>query len=339
MRSRERERELGRGERVLPGLWRLRLPIPFPGVPHGNAWAIADGDGIVLVDTGIHDEGSMAQLERALAQVGLSLDQVTRLVITHTHIDHFGQAAPIVQRTGAEMWMHPAYEVAYAHYRAGEDDLAHRVEVGRQSGVPETMLEQYVQAALDGPRYYAGLAEPDHPLVDGVGIDTDLGRWEVHETPGHALSHVSLHQPDQRLIITGDHLLGRVSAMYLEHGDDPDPVVSYVRSLDRVAALRARLALSGHGRPFLDVPGHIAATRELLAGRLAATLEAIAGAPATVAEIGPRVHGENSQRHPILLLSQTRVFLEHLEATGRARRESDGTLERWSAVQRPPPQP
>jgi glyoxylase-like metal-dependent hydrolase (beta-lactamase superfamily II) len=144
MRSRERERELGRGERVLPGLWRLRLPIPFPGVPHGNAWAIADGDGIVLVDTGIHDEGSMAQLERALAQVGLSLDQVTRLVITHTHIDHFGQAAPIVQRTGAEMWMHPAYEVAYAHYRAGEDDLAHRVEVGRQSGVPETMLEQYV---------------------------------------------------------------------------------------------------------------------------------------------------------------------------------------------------
>ncbi|MCW3048878.1 MAG: fold metallo-hydrolase, partial [Solirubrobacterales bacterium] len=47
-----RKRELGRGERVLPGVWRLRLPLPWPGVPHCNAWAVAAGDGIVLFDTG-----------------------------------------------------------------------------------------------------------------------------------------------------------------------------------------------------------------------------------------------------------------------------------------------
>src|SRR5438477_12913107 len=61
-------RELGRGERVVPGLWRLRLPLPWPGVPHCNAWAIASGSGIVLVDTGMHQPDSMAQLERALDQ-------------------------------------------------------------------------------------------------------------------------------------------------------------------------------------------------------------------------------------------------------------------------------
>ena len=80
---RARGREQGRGERVLPGLWRLRLPLPWPGVPHGNAWAIADGEGIVLVDTGVHEEGSLAELERAMDQVGLRLEQVHRLVITH----------------------------------------------------------------------------------------------------------------------------------------------------------------------------------------------------------------------------------------------------------------
>jgi glyoxylase-like metal-dependent hydrolase (beta-lactamase superfamily II) len=332
MRSRERERELGRGDRVLPGLWRLRLPIGFPGVPHGNAWAIADGDGIVLVDTGIHETGSMAQLERALDQAGLSIEQVSRLIITHLHIDHFGQAASIVARAGCEMWMHPAYEIAYAHYRAGGDELAHRLEVGRLSGVPEAALEQYAERALNGPTYYDELIEPDHELVDGVRFETDLGTWEVHETPGHALSHVCLHQPDQRLVITGDHLLGRVSAMYLEHGDDPDPVASYEASLDRVAALRARLALSGHGRPFLDVPGHIAATRELLAGKLAATLAAISGRPVTAVEIGPAVHGADSPRPAPLLLTQTRVLLEHLERRGQAHREFDGEHERWSAV-------
>src|SRR4051794_41215713 len=48
-----RKREVGRGERLLPGVWRLRLPLPWPGVPHGNAWAVAAGSGVVLVDTGI----------------------------------------------------------------------------------------------------------------------------------------------------------------------------------------------------------------------------------------------------------------------------------------------
>src|SRR3712207_9066661 len=68
-----RRREVGRGERVVPGVWRLRLPLPWPGVPHCNAWALAAGDGVVLVDTGLHEPGSFAHLERALAQAGLAV--------------------------------------------------------------------------------------------------------------------------------------------------------------------------------------------------------------------------------------------------------------------------
>ena len=71
-----RRREHGRGERVLPGAWRLRLPLPWPGVPHCNAWALAAGDGIVLVDCGLHEEGSLDQLKQAMAQVGLRLRDV-----------------------------------------------------------------------------------------------------------------------------------------------------------------------------------------------------------------------------------------------------------------------
>src|SRR5512132_3853570 len=69
-------RDIGRGERVLPGVWRLRLPLPWPGVPHCNAWAVAAGDGIVLFDTGMHQPGSMANLERALDMVNLRVAQV-----------------------------------------------------------------------------------------------------------------------------------------------------------------------------------------------------------------------------------------------------------------------
>jgi hypothetical protein len=77
------KRELGRGERVLPGLFRLRLPLPWPGVPHCNAWAVACGDGFVLFDTGMHDADSLSHLERALDMCDLRLEQARLVVCTH----------------------------------------------------------------------------------------------------------------------------------------------------------------------------------------------------------------------------------------------------------------
>ena len=125
-----------RTEKVLPGVWRLRLPLPWPGVPHGNAWAVAAGDGIVLFDTGMGGKGRLRQLDLALAQAGFGVEDVGLLVCTHSHTDHYGLAAPIVEAAGCELWMHPAWE----HVRLLADDpaaaLEHRLEVARQSGVP-----------------------------------------------------------------------------------------------------------------------------------------------------------------------------------------------------------
>jgi glyoxylase-like metal-dependent hydrolase (beta-lactamase superfamily II) len=204
------KRERGRGERVLPGLWRLRLPLPWPGVPHGNAWALAAGSGIVLVDCGHHGPGSLAQLERALDMVGLRLEQVGLLVITHAHADHWGEAATVVARAGCAMWMHPAS----AHGRDSVDDpqaaLARRLEVARQSGVSATALASYAHQAGEMPSGLGAAIAADAELVDGVTIETDLGTWTAYETPGHAPSHVCLHQPERRLLISGDHVLGRI---------------------------------------------------------------------------------------------------------------------------------
>ena len=114
VRKPTRSREVGRGEKVLPGIWRLRLPLPWPGVPHCNAWALAAGNGIVLVDTGMHEPGSMMHLHRALDQARLRIDHVRLIVCTHAHVDHCGQAPPIADRAGCEIWMHPNH----AHHTA-----------------------------------------------------------------------------------------------------------------------------------------------------------------------------------------------------------------------------
>jgi glyoxylase-like metal-dependent hydrolase (beta-lactamase superfamily II) len=324
-------RELGRGERVLPGLWRLRLPLPWPGVPHCNAWAIAAGAGVVLIDTGMHEPGSLAQLERAMDQVNLRLEHVQLLACTHAHSDHWGQAAPIRDRAGCEFWMHPRHEPAGDADSDRARALARRLEVARQCGVSEGALDAYAEQVTDLPSGIAEAIEPDRDLVPGVEIETDLGVWTVHETPGHAPSHVCLYQPERRLLISGDHLLGRIS-LFFEHGNSPDPVAEFLDSLDRVQGLGARLALSGHGKPFLDVPGHIDANRELVAERLAATEAALSGSPRTAVEIAPTVFGEPLGFHNgNWLLSQTLCYLEHLERAGRARCDQDGDAERWTA--------
>ncbi len=323
-------RELGRGERVLPGLWRLRLPLPWPGVPHGNAWAIAAGPGVVLVDTGYYEPGSMAQLERAMDQVNLRVEHVRLVAVTHAHSDHWGQAAPICERAGCELWMHPNHE----HATRGADDpavaLAQRLEIGRQSGVPEVALKRYADRFPEGmPSGIARVIEPDRPLVDGVEIDTDLGTWRAYETPGHAPSHVCLFQPERRLLISGDHVLGRIS-LYYDYGWTPDPVGEFMHSLDVVDTLDARLGLSGHGKPFVDVHGHIEGSRALVRKRLDAVLSALEREPRTAAEIAPAVHEEPlTERNASWLLSETLCYLTHLERSGRVTREPDGDTARW----------
>jgi glyoxylase-like metal-dependent hydrolase (beta-lactamase superfamily II) len=324
-----RQRELGRGERVLPGLWRLRLPLPWPGVPHCNAWAIAAGSGILLIDTGMHQPGSLAQLERALDQVNVRLEHVRLIACTHAHSDHWGQAAPIRERAGCELWMHPNHKHATATAGDPEATLERRLEVARQSGVPEGALSRFAERARELPSGVARVIEPDRALVPGVEIETDLGTWSVHETPGHAPSHVCLFQRERRLLLSGDHVLGRIS-LYYDYGWTPDPVGEFLNSLGVVDKLDARLALSGHGRPFVDVHGHIEANRKLVRERLDAVLAALDGRPRTAVEISPAVYGEPlTQFNASWLLSQTLCYLRHLELQGRVARDPEGGAERW----------
>ena len=332
MSSTTRRRELGRGERVVPGIWRLRLPLPWPGVPHCNAYAVAAGDGVVLFDCGLHEPGSLAHLERAMGQVGLALGDVRLLVCTHAHSDHYGQAASVVDASGCELWMHPAD----AHMRAGIEDpearLAQRFEVARQSGVPVAPLRGWSQSARERGSGIARLVEPDRALVDGVVVQTDLGPWTAVETPGHAPSHVCLHQPEHRLLVSGDHLLGRVS-LYFDYGWTPDPVGEFLSSLDAIQRLDARLCLAGHGRSFADVRAHIDANRALVAERLGRVRAAVGEqGPITAYEIVPLLYGEElTQLTAGWWLPETLCYLRHLAVTGEVVSLEDGETERWRA--------
>jgi glyoxylase-like metal-dependent hydrolase (beta-lactamase superfamily II) len=209
--------------------------------------------------------------------------------------------------------------------------LQQRLEIARQSGVSTEALERYLERNKDRGSGVERFVEPDRALVDGVTIATDLGDWRVVETPGHAPSHVCLWQAERRVLVSGDHLLGRVS-IYFDYGHSPDPAGEFLQSLEKVEDLDARLCLPGHGRTFTDVRAHIHANRRLVAERVAKVVDAISVDPLTAVEIVPHVYGHGlTELTANWWLSETLSYLQHLEMTGRARRLNDegGGPERW----------
>jgi len=321
-----------RTDRELPGVWRLRLPLPFPGVPHGNAWAIAADGGIVLVDTGMGGRYRLRALDLALAQAGFGVEDVRLLVCTHSHSDHYGLAGPITTAAGCELWMHPAW----GHIRLQADNPAaaveRRIEVGRQSGVPPAALERYRELrSADEESTIAELREPDRELVPGVEVETDLGTWQVHHTPGHAPSHVVLHQPERRLMITGDHLLGR-TVLFFDYGHSADPVGEFLVSLDTVEPLEVDLCLPGHGRTFRDPEAKIAEARRRVDENLERVRAVLReGGELTAFDVVTTVAGEGQLNLQTggWMLQIVLAHLDHLALRGEIEAVEGSEPKRW----------
>ena len=164
---------------------------------------------------------------------------------------------------------------------------------------------------------------PDRDLLPGVEVETDLGTWQVYETPGHAPSHVVLHQPERGLLLSGDHLLGRVS-LYYDFGYTPDPAGEFLNSLDVVDGLDVAALLAGHGRPVRDARALTAANRRTVHERIERIRARAGRRPAARAfEIVPEMLVDVELPEPMMIgwgLTEALCYLRHLELRGEVER-------------------
>jgi glyoxylase-like metal-dependent hydrolase (beta-lactamase superfamily II) len=260
----------------------------------------ADG-GVVLFDTGVGGPGRLRLFELALAGAGFGIEDVRLVVCTHAHTDHFGLAGPIAEAAGCEYWIHPWWD----HLDLNSDD---------------------------GPgRWVEGARAPDRALEPGTVVDTDLGSWVAHPTPGHAPSHMVFHQPERRLLISGDHLLGRTILSY-ERGPTTDPVGEYLVGLDLIETLEVELCLSGHGRTFRDPAVKIAEARRQIATLLELIESMLAERPHAAAEI---MSGLEESKPDVpragIEMPNVQAYLDRLVALGRAEVRAAGPSVSYTA--------
>lgn len=311
---------------VAPGLWRLRLPLAWPGNDHANAWAIDGvGGGIVLVDCGAAgDPGYGAALDVALAAAGRRIEEVELLVGTHAHSDHIGLAAHVIDRSGCPFWAHPATAALYDGFHDPDGIARKRTAFAQTEGVPSALLPGCGDTGEETDAVLRPV-EPDVALRAGMTVPTALGTWEVLETPGHSPSQLALVQAERRTIVVAD-LVCAAFAPWFDIGYSPDPYGEWQASLARIRALDDDepfvTALAGHGRPMADLRTSLREHADGLAARLEAVHAAVVAEPGGAWDVTRRgLRASPDPAASILAFDEGLGYLRHLHVTGRVVRE------------------
>jgi glyoxylase-like metal-dependent hydrolase (beta-lactamase superfamily II) len=238
-----------------PGIWSIALPTPWAVGPV-NVYLI-DDEPLTLVDTGPHSPTALAALGEALNTLGRKLDDVERVIVTHQHIDHGGQAQTVVDRSGAELCALDGLVEWLGTYPASleaEDELAARML--RRHGASEEALEAVW--ALNIEARLCGLpAAVTHPLSDGDVLEFANRRLRVLHRPGHSPSDTVFHDEQQGVLLAGDVLLNHVRSSALiappldgsEVHVRPRAFAQYLESLRAIGAMELDVVLPGHGEP------------------------------------------------------------------------------------------
>ncbi len=237
---------------VAPGILRLQLPIDFTGLGHVNTYALEDGDGFALVDPGLPGEKSWAELQARMGSAGIPLRRVHTVVITHSHPDHFGGAGLLAEESGATI-------VASDRFRTfwDPDDLDDsELQAADDIDAEENPLPRFMQPR-PSPWGGAPMGPPPERRAQMMANLAESREWVGLFTPGHTDDHLCLYDEEAGILLVGDQVLPTITP-HISGLIPDDPLLQYVESLDRLAALpHVTRALPAHGQPFGDLPGRV----------------------------------------------------------------------------------
>jgi glyoxylase-like metal-dependent hydrolase (beta-lactamase superfamily II) len=241
-------------EEVRPGLWSIPVPMPHNPLRYTLSYLFG-GPRPVVVDPGWDSDDARTALTAGLATAGVALNDVAGIVLTHIHPDHHGLTGWLNDKSDAWIGMHPAeaetLPARHAHYRDTADDRAWLI----RAGVPDDEIDAL---AISPERLVAlrEMAAPDRLFDDGSRVPTSDREVRAVWTPGHTPGHLCLHDAASGVLLTGDHLLPRITPNIAAKDDtDGDPLGDYLTSLSAMTAFQAEEALPAHEYRFrsLDV--------------------------------------------------------------------------------------
>ncbi len=310
---------------VADDIYQIRLPLPF-ALSSMNSYLLRDGNGWTVIDAGLNYQPGREAWQQALAVLGISWYSIQRIILTHTHPDHYGAAGWLAEQSGAPVFA-STVEQRFAEivWRGGNQNDYRMVATFKLHGVPADLAPQ----VLDDMAALRQKTAP-HPslhTLDPGSIQIGNRQFVAFCTPGHSDGHMVLHCADERLMLCGDTVLMRITPnIGIWPTSRPNPLADFLHSLGRLAQCNVECALPGHGPVIMTFAQRIAELQAHHEERLQRA-ETIAGTGATAWQICSSLFAvaELSSHQLRFAMAETLAHLEYLVHTGRVERlEGDG---------------
>jgi glyoxylase-like metal-dependent hydrolase (beta-lactamase superfamily II) len=336
----------GRGEwtepgayQVAPGVHRLPLPLPMDGLRAVNVYVVETDDGLVLIDGGWAIPESRKVFESSLGQLGYTIRDIRRFLVTHMHRDHYTQASVIGREVGAHvsLGLGDKATMDLMHDDAfNEDPNSARLKAAGAEVLAEGWRS--MMPADRPPMDDYGM--PDEWLDRDLVIDLGARRLDALSTPGHTQGHYVFADADASLLFAGDHVLSTITpSIGFEPAYVQQPLRDYLSSLAKVRALPDLKLLPAHG-PVMDSSHR--RIDELVAHhdvRLEQSLKAVESGAGTAWEVAAELPWTRHERHRdelgpfdgVLAAFETLAHLELLALQARVRR-IDGETVRFAPL-------
>jgi glyoxylase-like metal-dependent hydrolase (beta-lactamase superfamily II) len=316
---------------IAPGVQWARLPVPG-SLDHINVWAVEDGDGIAIVDTGLPFESAKAAW-RTIFAGPLAGRTITRVIATHLHPDHIGLAGWLCRKFGVRLWM-----------TRGEYLTARMLIADARDRPPEQAIilwrgAGWSEAQIDAAcaKGWSQFVSAVHRMPDGyvrVQAGDRLGPWRVVIGSGHSPEHMCLVDDERRLMISGDQVLPRISSNVSLTMIEPDgdPLGEWLESLGRFRAELPGdlLVLPAHGFPFTGLHTRLDALIDGHHTQLERLEKRLRDAPRLAVECFGVMFARPIDDSLLgMATGETLAHLRYLELRGRAAREERDGVWWW----------
>jgi glyoxylase-like metal-dependent hydrolase (beta-lactamase superfamily II) len=319
---------------VAPGVRWLRMRLPMAALNHINVWALEDGAGWTLVDTGINTADTAANWQSALAGP-LAARPVQRVICTHMHPDHIGMAGWLTRGHHCRLW---TTRLEYVTCRmlvadTGREAPADGVHFYREAGWETEALEHYkARFGGFGKAVYA-LPDSYRRVVDGEELAIGGRPWRAVIGRGHSPEHLCLHCAELGVLISGDQVLPRITSNVSVFPTEPEanPLEEWLESL---ASIGKRvpddvLVLPSHNEPFRGLHARLAALISGHEQRLARMHEELATPKRAIDVFGVLFRRRVAADMLIMATGESVAHLNCLIARQLAEREIDAAGVAW----------
>jgi glyoxylase-like metal-dependent hydrolase (beta-lactamase superfamily II) len=285
--------------------------IPLEAFP--NFWAyvyLVQKDAYcVLIDTGSGTDSSDENLLSGLGHVGIRPSDLTHILLTHAHIDHFGGLAKLRPITNAQIGCHELDVQTVSHHEASLSLIGRRLAAFlAETGLPDETCEQILSIYRFSKMLYRSVPVD----ITFEGSQTELGPFEFIHLPGHCPGHVAIRLGD--IVFCGDMVVEGVTPHLSPESIHPyGGLDHYLESLARFQrwAKDARLILNGHDDAITDLPAQMEATKQNIIRRMGRAMNAL-HEPLTIEEICRAVYGETGGYNQLLVVEKTGAYVEYL---------------------------